>query len=206
MAQEDLDALLSRMPSIAEAINAFTSETVQQEAFAALVAAFEGKRHSARHATTEQAASAGDQPEATNDDPKEQGTPALNGKTKKRKPAGTGKSDWTMVRELDLHPTGKKSFEEFAAEKQPKSHEDKYALIVYYLEQILELPAVTRSHIGTVFRLTSGWPEPISVGSGLRTTASRKGTIDTSNPENIKTTPNGRNFVELKLPASPKTK
>ena len=41
MAQEDLDVLLSRMDGIAKAVNAFTSESVQQEAFAALVAAFE---------------------------------------------------------------------------------------------------------------------------------------------------------------------
>jgi hypothetical protein len=52
MAQEDLDALLSRMDAIAKAVNAFTSETVQQEAFSALVAAFEGKRHSGKHGHT----------------------------------------------------------------------------------------------------------------------------------------------------------
>ena len=45
MAEEDLDALLRYMDAIAKAVNAFTSEAVQHEAFSALIAAFEGKRH-----------------------------------------------------------------------------------------------------------------------------------------------------------------
>jgi hypothetical protein len=46
MAQGELDALLGRMGAIAEAVNAFSSEAVQHEAFSALIAAFHGKRHS----------------------------------------------------------------------------------------------------------------------------------------------------------------
>ena len=42
MSQEDLDALLSRMADIAEAVNKFTSETIQQEAFKALIDAYGG--------------------------------------------------------------------------------------------------------------------------------------------------------------------
>eukprot|EP01133_Synstelium_polycarpum_P026647 gene26647-32049_t len=57
-----------------------------------------------------------------------------------------------------------------------------------------EVPAITRDHVGTAFRL-AGWKEPTSLGTGLSVAGSRKGTIDYSNPNNITTTPAGRNFV-----------
>jgi hypothetical protein len=44
MSKEDLDALLESMPKIAEAVNAFSSEAVRQEAFKAMVAAFSGEK------------------------------------------------------------------------------------------------------------------------------------------------------------------
>jgi hypothetical protein len=206
MAQEDLDALLSRMDSIAKAVNAFTSETVQQEAFAALVAAFEGKRHSAKHGH--------DTAPAAEPAPDQEAPPApapqngrANGNGVKPKTAGKGKtSSWTFQKDLDLHPAGKQSLEDFDKLKQPGSNEDKFAVVVYYLSEIAELPAVGVGHVGSAFRLMKSWREPGDVAAGLRVTSSRKGTINTSDPENIKITPNGRNFVEHELPAAPKAK
>jgi hypothetical protein len=206
MAQEDLDALLSRMEAIAKAVNAFTAEKVQQEAFAALVAAFEGKRHSAKH---------GHNPAgAVEPEPEQEAAPAqppwngrANGGGAKPRRSGKGKtSSWTFLKDLDLHPAGKQSLEDFDNLKQPSSNEDKFAVVVYYLSEIAELPAVGVNHVGSAFRLIKSWREPGDVSASLRITSSRKGTLDTSNLENIKITPSGRNFVEHELPAASKVK
>lgn len=203
MAQEDLDALLSRMNAIAKAVNAFTSETVQQEAFSALVAAFEGKKHSSRHGHIP---TADIEPEPTVTPPKEKAAPAGNGGGKARKATKGKQTGWTFLKDLDLRPAGKQSLEAFAEEKQPSSNEDKYAVVVYYFSEIAELTAVSTNHVGSAFRLMKAWREPGDVSASLRITSSRKGTLDTSNLENIKITPTGRNFVEHELPPAPKAK
>lgn len=194
------------MERIAEAVNSFTSETVQQEAFAALVAAFEGRRHGARHAS---AAAATPDAEAEGDD----ATPEVpakskggNGVAKAKRATKDSRGEWKMVKDLDLRPSGKQSFDDFIIEKNPASNEDKYAAVVYYLAEILDLPEVSVNHVGTVFRLTRTWKEPTDVAAGLRTASSRKGTIDTKNYDSIKLTPTGRNFVEHDLPTKEKAK
>lgn len=213
MATKDLDALLERMPAIADAINAFTSEAVQTDAFAALIAAFEGKQHRVRtdHLTDRSEAAdlsldendAGDRSGVSDapsaPDPK---APA----PKRRKSASNGKIDWAVVHSLDLTPPGKQSFAEFVALKQPKSNEDKYAVAVYYLENELQLPNVTKNEIGTIFRMTKDWREPTAVVKGLKMTSLRKATIDASNADDLKITPRGRNFVEYELPPRAKAK
>jgi hypothetical protein len=209
MAAEDLDALLERMPSIAEAINAFTSEAVQAEAFAALIAAFEGRRHGAPKKPAQEPA---EEPGGGSADLDEAG--AGNGENtskgasaqRRRKAGGNGRVDWAMVHTLNLMPDGKQSFDEFIEEKQPKSNEDKYAVAVYYLQEIMGLSPVTKNEIGTLFRLTKSWKEPAKVLTGLRTTSSRKSTVLATNPEDISITPQGRNFVEHELPVKPKAK
>ncbi|MGO4316339.1 hypothetical protein [Agrobacterium sp. MCAB5] len=205
MSTEELDKLLERMPKIAEAVNAFESETVQQEAFISLIAAFSGKTirtlaaalpeiDQVSHATPEQV-----EPQVS--DASEQKSSTSSGR-KSRKKSNSLRADWTLNKDLDLHPPGKISFEDFAAEKQPKSNEDKYAVVVYYLEEILEFSPITRNEVGTVFRRMSGWQESANVGSGLRVTQSRKSTVNCTELDDIKITPAGRNFVEHKLPAA----
>lgn len=205
MSEENLDDLLKRMPEIATAVNGFTSETIQQEAFAALMRAYTGKHHSATKLIPQDVSLV---EEVTSTD-------ALNGsaepkllerraKKTSRKPNGSGaRENFRMVRDLDLKPTGKISFEEFAAEKQPKSNEDKYAVAVYWLEEIAERPAISAHHVGTIFRLMK-WREPGALMAGLSMTSSRKATIDCSNADEIKITPQGRNFVLHDLPSKPK--
>jgi hypothetical protein len=111
-----------------------------------------------------------------------------------------------MVNSLDLKPAEKQSFEDFIEEKQPKSNEDKYVAAVYYLEAILEISPVTKNEVGTVFRLAKSWKEPSALTKGMQMTSLRKGTLNTSDADNIKLTPHGRNFVDHELPAKPKAK
>jgi hypothetical protein len=195
MSQEILDILLSRMERIAAAINAFKSETVQQQAFSALMAAFDGRSPSKSAEN-----GVGEAPEQSD---AEKPADLVSAKTAS-KPAGKKRkstnAEWSMIKDLDLQPKDKQSLKDFIEEKKPESNEDRYAVVVYYLEQILGISPISQDHVGTVFRLAPGWKEPTSVRSGLSVAAARKGTIDYSNSSAIKTTPTGRNFVEHDLP------
>ncbi len=203
MAQEDLDALLMRMGAIAEAVNAFNSEAVQHEAFSVLMAAFEDKQHGAKHrAATE--------PDQQRTDPScaetpVPGKPATNS-AKSKRGSKASRSEWTMVKDLNLTPLGKQSFNAFIEEKKPRSNEDKYPVVVYYLSEIMREHKININQIGTVFRITKSWKEPTNLVVGLQVTSSRKGTIDTTSYDDIKITPTGRNFVEHELPPKAKAK
>ncbi|MDP1598690.1 hypothetical protein [Phenylobacterium sp.] len=210
MAQEDLDALLQRMESIATAVNSFTSEAVQQEAFAALVAAFEGRRHAPRNAA---AAAPVEAPEHELDVAKADAAPdkaagskASNGTAKHKRSAKDTRGEWKLVKDLDLRPAGKQSFEDFIEEKRPASNEDKYVAVIYYLSEVLEVQNVSIHHVGTVFRLTKTWKEPTDVASGLRTASARKATLDAKILDSIKLTATGRNFIDHDLPPKEKAK
>jgi hypothetical protein len=205
MAQEDLDALLARMDAMAKAANAFTSEALQKEAFAAMIAAFEGKRHSVQHRSTPHLPPEPQSTEPPDADPIQMQTLAGSGnKAKVKSSTKDSRTAWKMVKDLNLRPEGKQSFEAFVEEKKPSSNQDKYAVVVYYLKEILEMPAVTVHQVGTVFRVMKSWKESTDVAGALRVASHRKGTLDTNDIEDIKLTPTGRNLVEHDLP--PKTK
>ncbi|HJQ52712.1 MAG TPA: hypothetical protein VJ825_02605 [Gemmatimonadaceae bacterium] len=182
------DKLLELMPRIAEAVNHFQSADLQRQAFQALVDTFADKRPKPAPAHTEA------QPAPLADVSSGGGARG----NRRRDPVRYAPK---IVRDLDLTPAGKKSFADFIAEKQPQSNQDRYAAVVYYLEHELGLPAVTLDHVATVFRVTPNWKEPTNILSGITAAASRKGTIDTSSLNSLKTTPVGRNFVEHELPA-----
>ena len=192
MSDQNFESLLKRMADIAPAVNAFTSEAVQKEAFTALLGALGGDRSYIGSATVGDAA-----PEVGRSNA---GNGAAPRARLKRQRAPRSRSDVRVIKDLNLRPDGKPSFSDFATQKAPKTNEEKYAVAVYYLEQILGLSAVTDAHVSTVFRLTDGWREPKDVAAGLRKTAERKATIDTSDLDAIKTTPHGRNLVQHDLP------
>jgi hypothetical protein len=189
MAKDDFETLLARMPDIASAVNAFQSEALQREAFQSLVATFGG-------ASGEPSGKTADPPTAPKAQSEKAGADTSTNKPARRKAPYSPK----LVKDLDLAPVGKKSFKAFIDEKQPKSNEDKYAVSVYWLEQELALTPVTIDHVASIFRLTQGWKEPTNIRSGITMAASRKGTIDTKDFFDLKTTPQGRNFVEHELP------
>lgn len=194
MTDHDFEALLTRMPNIAEVVNAFKSEVVQAQAFEALISVLvDGRQLPAERQTRDR-----------------QPLSEPTGKAKPARKARTGRSSGRttpeIVHELNLHPDGKTSFPDFIAEKRPNTNEEKYAVVVYYLEKILEIKPISDGHVAAVFRMTSSLREPSDVYAGLRKTSTRKATIDMSDRNNIRTTPTGRNFVEHDLPAKAKSK
>jgi hypothetical protein len=197
LAEQDLDVLLKRMPEMAQAVNAFQSPELQREAFEALVAAFKGHTTQAGASQQHTSQAQADKPAPSPAAGKGGKPPRQNGEREGRKRGGFTP---TILRDLNLSPAGKKSFNDFVKEKQPKSNEDRYAVAVYWLEHEAQISPITFNHVATIFRVTPDWKEPINIQSGLTTAASRKNTINTKDFEDIKTTPTGRNFVEHELP------
>jgi len=204
MAEQEVDALLERMPKIATAVNAFKSESVQQAALAAVVAAFEVGVTTRKPAAPLAPDSDVSDEQSDGKNGREDGSAAKSRGRRRTKAVGSALSSAVVpVRDLDLRPKGAESFDEFIAKKQPRDNQEKYAVAVYYLEQVAAISPITLGHIAAVFKQTSGWRESGNVASGVRVTAKRKNTINTVDLNDLKTTPHGRNFVEHDLP--PKT-
>jgi hypothetical protein len=126
-------------------------------------------------------------------------TRALWAGTTKAKPrVRTGLS---TVRDLNLKPSGKKSFRDFAAEKQPASNLAKSVVAVYCLRHELGLSAGTVDHVVTCFKDAS-WRVPSYPANTLAETASRKGWLDTRSMADIRVTTPGENLIEHDLPSS----
>lgn len=198
MPDSRLDDLLEQMPRIAEVVNTFESEAVQKQAFETLVAALDGKAAPSRPSDTSP---------AKTESSASSGKPAPRRRTKaapKRK--GQSVNPGEAVREIDLRPDGKTSFADFVAEKQPKDNQEKYAVVVYWLEHIYELQPITIAHVAAIFRLFREWKEPKDIAKGVEMAGRRKGTVDWSDMNNLATTPTGRNFVDHDLPRQPKAK
>jgi hypothetical protein len=65
----------------------------------------------------------------------------------------------THVRTLNLRPDGQQSFTEFAAEKKPTTNQEKCAVAVYYLSQVLGISSIDFNHVFTCFK-QAGWRIP----------------------------------------------
>jgi hypothetical protein len=112
----------------------------------------------------------------------------------------------SIVRDLSMHPKGKKSFADFAAEKRPKSHSEKQTVAVAWLRSEGGMDSgITVDHVNTCY-VDAKWPRPAMFENALQTTASRKGWLDTSDMNDIKLTIPGEDEVEHKLPSPVKSK
>ncbi|MGA9396943.1 MAG: hypothetical protein WBV22_01680 [Anaerolineaceae bacterium] len=119
-------------------------------------------------------------------------------KTKKKKSQKKAKLSLSIVKDLNLKPSGKKSFKQFVQEKLPKDNQEKCTVAIYYMKHELGVDKITIDHIHTCCK-DVGW-RTASLYNDLARTASRKGWIDTSEMSDIRITTLGDNFVEYDLP------
>lgn len=193
--QKDGDAfneLAAAMPRIAEALKDIP-EPLQGKAFDALVAVFTegtatttgGSSHTTRRRRR-----------ISTRKPKTTGRKATSGR--RAAPAVA------ISKDLDLAPTGKKSFKDLITEKNPTTHHDRSVVSVYWLSQIAGISPVTVSDVFTCYRHAGGWKVPANLANGLAVTANRKGFFDTSDLQDIKLKPHGINRVEHELPKKSK--
>lgn len=119
--------------------------------------------------------------------------------TSKTRKTAKKKESFSIVKELDLHPQDKQDLKAFFSEKSPSSALEKTAVFVYYLKNILKTENITPGHLYTCYKYV-GVPVPGNLRQNIIDTASRKGTIDTSDMMDIQITTVGENFVEYELP------
>ncbi|SRR6266849_6744400 len=191
-----LDDLLKRMPEIATAVNAFSSETVQQRAFDALLSTIPIARSTATST-----------PEVAH-------TNGSNGhiKTRRRRSkvdASTDLGDVTerrrrksgspkTVGDLNLRPDGKASFRDFVAAKAPSGALEQNVVAAYYVKQELSLEPISIDHIHTCY-LNAEWRLPANLQNSLSKSA-MKGWLNTSDQDDIQLTAQGINLVRHDLP------
>ena len=194
MGQISFDELLKQIPAVAKAVNAFSSEAVQQQVFSALLQSLRG--------------------ESTNDDEAETSRDMRSRREQHRKrtlpgearPGSPmkkrvrGRSGPSLVPDLNLRPKGKESLTDFIAKKKPKDNQERLAAIVHYLQKILGVKDIGQNHIYTAFKEIN-MKVPSNIQVALSLTAKRKGWIDTKNMSDLTMTVPGENFVEHDLPA-----
>jgi hypothetical protein len=123
---------------------------------------------------------------------------ANNGST--AKPAKKKAGSPGIVGDLVLRPKGKQSFGEFAAEKAPRSNQQKMVVAVYWLAKIGGMTSgVTVDHVNTCF-VDAKWRRPTDLVNALSVTATRQGWLDTGDKSNIALTTRGEDEVQFNLP------
>jgi hypothetical protein len=202
MTTERIDDLLQRLPEIAKVVNEFKSESVQLRALDALLGGLDapadqqakkGKRHV--EATKELRAA----DETTPRKSASVGASHTKGSRGNRKEGSV-----SLVADLNLRPKGKTTLRDFYAEKKPTTNEQGFAVMVYYLVNVLGMSGISPNHIYTAFK-DLDMRVPNRLRTVLSNSASRHHWIDTSDKENMKLTIHGENFVEHDLPnAKPK--
>jgi hypothetical protein len=96
---------------------------------------------------------------------------------------------------IDFEPNGKESLNEFNKKFAPESDLARNLLFVFYMQDILNISAITIDHIYTCYdaldlRVSENLPQTI------RNTKSKKGWIETQDTANITVTIKGRNQVK----------
>lgn len=191
--ESSFDSLLAEMPRIAEAVKAFP-EAVQAQAFEELMAELRGQI-----APPQTTRTGGGKSPRHHGGRSRAKAPREDAKKTRRRTRGP-----SAVRDLDLAPKGKKSLKDFVAEKLPKTNHDKNVVSVYYLAEVLRLGGgITVDHVFTSYK-DMRWREPGNLANSLALTAHRKRFLDTSNLDDLKLTPAGRNHVEHDLPPKKK--
>jgi hypothetical protein len=188
--REEFEALLSRMPDIAKAVSAFDSESIQMEAFRSLVSAFLGEGHVRSHQEVAQPARAASDTPATRN--------GADSSAIARRTSPRSKQAHALIKSLDLVKGAAKSFEDFANEKQPKTHEEKCLVSVYWLERLANVKPVTSDHVYTAFKHLD-WEIPADLGNKLSVTGS-KGWLDSRKRDDLKIVVGGENYVEHRMP------
>jgi hypothetical protein len=203
---DPFDRLLSQMPAIAKAVNGFTSEQVQQQAFRALISAIGGEVSPGTGDTeTETDTGAGTAPKRRSTTRRRargkaaatasEGASAA-GTAPRRRSTATGPS---IDKNLNLRPAGVESLADFAASKNPTSDHERSLVAVYWLTRIAEVKA-TIDAVYTCYK-DRKWVVPTNLRNALPLTASKKGWLITENLDDIKVSVPGENHVEHSLPA-----
>lgn len=183
------ERILTSLPEVAKAVNAFSSEAAQLKVLDAVLAALD--------IPAPASAQVAPPPSATD-------SGVIRSATRAKSSSGKKDPDPKIVADLNLRPAGKASLRDFVQAKSPGTNEELYAVIIHYLEHTLSLSAINVDHVFTSLKDLGRKISP-RLRTVLSNSASSKGWIDTANRDKIRTTVPGQNLVEHDLPR-PKSK
>jgi hypothetical protein len=212
--EDKFNRLLNAMPGIAEAVNAFDSESTKRLA-KALIRAFGVPDQNGdavpppTQVINESAAAAPDAGDGVTShsqksEPGQENQPSdhsTSARVRKKKAAPS----LQPIRDLDFWPADAQSLSDLVAERQPTSIDHKNALVVYWFQEISNLSEFGASHVLSAYKAMK-WREPNDLVNALQQTASRTHWINTSDMKALKITPGVRNLVNHELPSQPKAK
>lgn len=202
MSEIELDALLERMPQIADVLGKFTSESIQSEVFRALMHAFYG---APAHAANEDSNGVGET--GTSEEDQTGSAPPIKQTAKKtpvkKSTAAKAKQTLSIDKTLDLVNGGSESFKTFVEEKKPANNHEKCLVSVYWLTRVASAPMpATLDRVYTCFK-EAGWKVPSDLVNALQQ-AGTKGWLDTKKRDDLKVVVGGENHLEHDMPAKPK--
>lgn len=136
-----------------------------------------------------------------NETPQNVETPKIH-KTNTQKKA-SNKTMPQIIKDLNLRPTDKQTLQNFYNAKNPSGNIQSTAVMVYYLETILECTGITANHIFTCYR-ELGIKIPGNLDQNLRDCASSKYGYIVFIEGKCSLSVRGTNFVEQDLPKKAK--
>jgi len=121
---------------------------------------------------------------------------SVDAAAEKQKPKGSRSRrqlTYSFVKDLNLRPEGKPSLRDFYTEKKPTDQQQVLTVVVYYLHRIVEINSVSVNHVYTGLKalVELGVRVPGDIPQRLRDIATRKGWLDTSDADALKTTVGG---------------
>jgi hypothetical protein len=119
-------------------------------------------------------------------------------KDKKPRRTSAAKSPISQDRDVVLFPKDKKSFKDFAAEKAPASHTEKYAVAVYWLREVAGYGEATVAQVVSAYR-AAGWPLPAQVANAA-SQAVKVGFLSSGKADDLQLSSGGINLVDSELP------
>ena len=115
----------------------------------------------------------------------------------------TSKAMPQIIKDLNLRPNGKQSLQEIFSRKNPNGNIQSTAVMVYYLQTILECVEITANHVFSCYR-ELGIKIPGNLDQNLRDCASSKYGYIVFAEGKCSMSVRGTNFVEQDLPKKAK--
>lgn len=185
----NFEDLLSRMDSIAEAVNKFKTEGAQIRAFEALLDAAEVTSNGSTRRTSSTATP------RKRTSSREAGSSTNGASARPKRRAGQPHVDAA----LNFRPKGVTPFTDFLVDKAPTTNDEKCLVALYWLLHTAKQKPVGVDQVFTAFR-EAKWKVPPNLRNTLAVIKSKKGWMETSNMDDLQTTVIGDNYILHDLP------
>lgn len=109
-----------------------------------------------------------------------------------------------VIKTLDLSggPAGR--LRDFYEQYEVTSNFERNLIFLYFMQHKMGIEGITQDHVFTCYRDIPGIKSPVALRQGLLDTDNRKNWIDASNPDALKVSVHGVNYLEHDMPRKKK--